>query len=183
MLLCFGLRGPKDFTLHLLHPNPKSLSLRWAMNLVRLMLNPMGRIGRRDYWIGVAIITAVVVLANWVDGGVGAVLGCSTIYLGICVAGKRLHDFGQSAWGVLMPVCFCMVIIVLTLLTGGFSNPTGQPQGLPDTPLAVFVDALPVLIFLIWPAWVIWLGVRKSQLQDNQYGPGPQSVSINAALD
>jgi uncharacterized membrane protein YhaH (DUF805 family) len=153
------------------------------MYLIRLLFFPTGRIGRRDYWIGMALIFGVVSLAIWSKVSFGGILASSTVYLGICVAGKRLHDFGQSAWGVLVPVCFCMVIIVLTLLTGGFSNPTGQPQGLPDTPLAVFVDALPVLIFLIWPAWVIWLGVRKSQPQDNQYGPGPQSVSINAALD
>jgi uncharacterized membrane protein YhaH (DUF805 family) len=150
------------------------------MNLVGLMLNPIGRIGRRDYWVGVANITAVVVLANWVDVRVGAVLVCSTIYLGICVHGKRLHDIGRSAWGILVPVAFLPLIFIVTVLSGGLANPASQSQRAPDTPLASFVDALPLLITFILPAWVIWLGTRKSQPGGNKYGPGKDIVVVTS---
>jgi uncharacterized membrane protein YhaH (DUF805 family) len=152
------------------------------MNLVGLMLNPTGRIGRRDYWVGVAIITAIIVWVNWSEVRFGAVLGCSTIYLGICVHGKRLHDIGSSAWGILVPVAFFPLIVIVTILSGGLANPASESPRAPDTPLASFVDALPLLITFILPAWVIWLGSRKSQPGDNKYGPG-RDVAAATTVD
>jgi uncharacterized membrane protein YhaH (DUF805 family) len=153
------------------------------MDLVGLMLKPMGRIGRRDYWIGVAIITVVVVLASRFDDIVGTILFCSTLYLGICVHGKRLHDIGKSAWGILVPIGFCIFVIpVVTVLSGGLANPTTQFQTKLDTPVGSVVEALPLLIVFILPAWVIWLGSRKSQVGDNKYGPG-QDATLPKACD
>lgn len=153
------------------------------MDLVGLMLNPKGRIGRRDYWIGVAIIVCVIAVASRFTSTVGTVLIASTVYLGICVYGKRLHDFGKSAWGIMVPVGFIPIIIVVTILSGGLANPATLSPHPPVTPLASFVDALPLLITFILPAWIIWLGTRKSDPQDNKYGPGPIGAATLTTVD
>lgn len=61
-----------------------------------LLFNPNGRIGPRDYWIGVAIIIGGNLLAD-VLPVLGGLLWLLLIWVGLCVYGKRLHDAGRSA--------------------------------------------------------------------------------------
>jgi len=94
-------------------------------NFVKLLLSPSGRIGRRDYLIGlvglVVVFTLYGLLINALGGsmaGFFAVLAFPFVILQIAysVYGKRLHDIGRSLWpltGLLCAIIAAMIIVML----------------------------------------------------------------------
>jgi len=79
------------------------------MSLSTVLFNPNGRIGPRDFWRGVIVLVAAMIVFQVasVYGGtlLGGLLGVITVampYPYLCVYGKRLHDAGRSAWFFLL---------------------------------------------------------------------------------
>ena len=93
-----------------------------------LLLNPNGRIGPRDYWIGVAIIIGGNVLAD-VLPVLGGLLWLLLIWVGLCVYGKRLHDAGRTAALHAIPWAVNFVIMVLALMMLGGAILTAVMNG------------------------------------------------------
>lgn len=89
------------------------------MNLLSLLFSLQGRIGRGQYWLGYLVLLAVAVV-SWLAlfAGLGneniplllvpiALLPFS-LWIAICVMGKRYHDRGKSAWWILI----CLIPVV-----------------------------------------------------------------------
>jgi uncharacterized membrane protein YhaH (DUF805 family) len=89
------------------------------MSFVSLLFSLEGRIGRAKYWLG-QLVLFVVLFVSWL----ALIPGLATqniplllvpiallpfsLWMSICVAGKRYHDRGKSAWWILI----CLIPIV-----------------------------------------------------------------------
>jgi len=97
-------------------------------NLLKLLFSPAGRIGQRDYLIGlvglVIIFSLYGMLINRLGGsmvGFFAVLAFPFIILQIAysVFGKRLHDIGRSLWPVTGLLCAMLAAMIIVMLVYG----------------------------------------------------------------
>ena len=142
-----------------------------------LLLNPNGRIGPRDYWIGVAIIIGGNVLAD-VLPVLGGLLWLLLIWVGLCVYGKRLHDAGRTAALHAIPWAVNFVIMVLALMKLGGAILTAVMNGR-EIGLGLLLSAgggllsLGALSVLVWAGYTLWLGLALGDAGDNAYGPAP----------
>src|SRR5688572_13803743 len=72
------------------------------MDWKALFLSFGGRISQRDFWIGFAIVMVASMLVNLIPG-IGPLLGLALLWPQMAIHTKRLHDFGRSAWLLLVP--------------------------------------------------------------------------------
>lgn len=89
------------------------------MNFLSLLFSLEGRIGRGQYWLGYLVLVAVAFVA-WLAVFLGLdnenivlllvpiVLAPVSLWMSICIMGKRYHDRGKSAWWILI----CLIPIV-----------------------------------------------------------------------
>jgi len=164
-------------------------------NLVKLLLSPSGRIGRRDYLIGlvglVVIFTLYGLLINALGGsifGFFAVLAFPFVILQIAysVYGKRLHDIGRTLWpltGLLALMLLSMIVFMLVF--GGADYFAAHMENAQNIEASDEVaerineefkaSQKPALPFLSWTivclltAFTLWLALAKPQAGPNQY--------------
>jgi uncharacterized membrane protein YhaH (DUF805 family) len=156
------------------------------MDWQTLFLKVEGRMGRKDYWIGVAILFVVGLIAGNVPI-IKTLWPLASIYFGVCVYGKRLHDIGQSAWMVLLPYGIMIGGLALAAVLGGAALLGASATG-SDTAAAVGgIAGLGLAGLIILAAslacigWIIWLGTRDSEPTENQFGP-PREVPLVTAF-
>jgi uncharacterized membrane protein YhaH (DUF805 family) len=152
------------------------------MNMQTLLLSPEGRIGRKDFWLG-----ALILIAAWMVSHVAHVfapiLWLLLIYPWVCVYAKRLHDFGKSAWLVLIPFVVVFVCLVMAFAFGGvaaiaaiFAAANEQFGG---ANLAMIASSLGVMLVFLGIAavgkiaFMLWVGISASDPAENRYGPPP----------
>lgn len=142
-----------------------------------LFLDANGRIGQRDYWIGIGILFAANLVLSWVPL-IGVVVSLAATYAGICVSSKRLHDMGRSGWLAAIPFGIYVAAIVLSAVAfigalgaAGYNNDLGFLTGMG------VLGLLWTLAIVLNIAFVIWLGVTAGQPDDNLYGPVPQPLA------
>ena len=164
-------------------------------NLLKLLLSPAGRIGRRDYLIGlvglVIIFTLYGLLINGLGGsmfGFFAVLAFPFIILQIAysVYGKRLHDIGRTIWPVTGLICAMLsAMIIVMLVYGGADYFAAYSEYSQDSPPPEVIEKLNAefkerqgegetmlsfVVVLLLAAFTLWLGLAKPQAGENAYG-------------
>jgi uncharacterized membrane protein YhaH (DUF805 family) len=155
------------------------------MDWQTLFLKVEGRMGRKDYWIGMGILFVAGLIFSNIPV-LDTLWPLASVYFGVCVYGKRLHDIGQSAWLVLLPFGIMVLATAIAAMLGGAallgaaasdSNAAGigALAGLGVASLIVIAGGLAAL------GWVIWLGTRETQAEDNQFGP-PRAVPLVTAI-
>ena len=166
-------------------------------NLLKLLLSPSGRIGRKDYLIGlmglVIIFTLYGLLINALGrsmAGFFAVLAFPFVILQIAysVFGKRLHDMGRTLWPMTGLICaMLMAMIIVMLVYGGaeyfaayseYSRDNPPPEEVVEQLNAEFKprqaegeSVLSFIIFSLLAGFTLWLGVAKPEAGANAYGP------------
>lgn len=142
-----------------------------------LFLEASGRIGQKDYWIGIAILFVANLVLSWLPF-IGLLVSLAGIYFGICVSSKRLHDMGKSGWLAAVPygvTALAVVLSAMTLIGGMASASSGNDMGaLAGMGMATSFWGLAFLINL---GFLIWLGVTKGDTGDNAYGPPPRPLA------
>ncbi|MDB5421110.1 MAG: hypothetical protein JWR59_1057 [Brevundimonas sp.] len=142
-----------------------------------LFLDANGRIGQRDYWIGIGILFAANLVLGWVPL-IGTLVSLAATYAGICVSSKRLHDMGRSGWLAAIPFGIYVAAIVLSAVSFiGMMGAANYDNGLGFVAGWGVLGLLWTLAFLANLAFVIWLGVTAGQPDDNLYGPVPQPLA------
>jgi uncharacterized membrane protein YhaH (DUF805 family) len=156
------------------------------MDWQTLFLSAQGRIGKKDFWIGVgALFLAGLIFAQ--VPVLKTIWPLASIYFAVCVYGKRLHDIGQSAWMVLIPTGIMIVAITLAAVLGGAALLGGASTGSDALTAAGGLAGLGLagLAMLAGVAasigWVIWLGTRESEATENKFGP-PREVPLVTAF-
>jgi len=138
-----------------------------------LFLSTRGRIRRRDFWIGFAIVMAVSVLCNLI-AVVGPFLGLVTLWPMVAIHAKRLHDMGHTAWLLLAPAVVSLATLAVTFL----ARPAGvKAPGVITPALATASQGLglglAIIAFclLVEVAFLLWVGLTPGQPDDNRHGP------------
>lgn len=146
------------------------------MNWKTLFLSAEGRIAKRDFWIGAAILFGAGFVANMLPL-IGAVAGLVLLYPWTCLVAKRLHDFGRSAWLVLVPVVPAAASGVLALVTTmAMGNAATMAAGFAAAGLTLLVSTLAILFSL---AFLLWVGLKDGDAATNAYG-SPASPAFGA---
>jgi uncharacterized membrane protein YhaH (DUF805 family) len=144
------------------------------MNWRKLLLSPHGRVGRKSFWLWVAITYGLGIIAGTFDAvafGADAELrplsglfGLGTLYPTICVNVKRLHDTNRSGWWLIAPWA---VIIALVVVVFPFFPKAEDDLSIVGM-LAILAAA--AIIVIAGVTLLVWLGFFKGQPVANKYG-------------
>jgi uncharacterized membrane protein YhaH (DUF805 family) len=156
------------------------------MNWQTLLLSPEGRMRQSDFWICVLIL-----LAAWIVSPLlhllAPIVWLLLVYMWICVCAKRLHDFGKSAWLILIPIVAGALAVGMGWMFGGLSAfgalwtmATGDSGS--ASWAAIFAG---LGIMLAWFAvaaavkfiFLLWVGLSPGDAGDNRFGPPPGPAS------
>lgn len=166
-------------------------------NLLKLLFSPSGRIGRKDYAIGliglVVIFSVYGLLINALGGSMGgffAVLAFPFVILQITysVYGKRLHDIGRTLWPVTGLICAILAAMLIVMLAYGgaeyfaayseYTQDNPPPSEVVERLNAEFKPrqeqgevVLQGIVIALLSGFTIWLGFAKSDPKSNRYGP------------
>jgi uncharacterized membrane protein YhaH (DUF805 family) len=127
-----------------------------------------GRIGRKTFWIAVAVLSVAEIAAHFVaeliqGDRLSAIVDLAFVYPEFAVAVKRAHDRNMP---VLFLIAFFAASAVLDLLT------VLELTGTDDQPSSISVlIAVPFSILALF--LLVELGFRRGTPGPNQYGPDP----------
>jgi len=170
-------------------------------NLVKLLLSPSGRIGRRDFLIGLAVFFIVTSVFNLIlkqlDRSTFSFLislpfPFLVLHMMYCLYGRRLHDIGRSFWPLTgMIVTLILIAIVVMLTFGGADYFAGFSEydrnNPPPAELAERLQAEYQVELAKGSGWLyggmcsvigaftLWLALAKPQIGSNQYGDQPKA--------
>ena len=165
-------------------------------NILKLLFSPAGRIGRRDYLIGLVGLIVIFSLYGLLINALGtsmfgffAVLAFPFIILQIAysVYGKRLHDIGRTLWPLTGLICaMLLAMIVVMLVYGGaeyfaafaeYSRDNPPPPEVIEKLDAEFKPrqeegetVLSLVIVTLLAGFTLWLALAKPQSGHNAYG-------------
>lgn len=148
------------------------------MNITHVLFSPNGRIGQKEFWIGVLILIAANIVASFIPL-LGFIISLALIWVGIAVYGKRLHDAGKSAWLHAIPWAVSIVLMTIGVVMAGGAVFTAMMGGGDDVDVATVMAGAGaaslffLLSFLVWFAYTIWVGLLKGDAGDNRFGPAP----------
>jgi uncharacterized membrane protein YhaH (DUF805 family) len=153
------------------------------MNLTHILFNPHGRIGQREFWVGVLILLAGNIVAGMIPV-LGELLWLGLIWVGVAVYGKRLHDGGRTAWLHAIPwaVSSVLGIIAVTALGAGVIQlvvdgvQNGQPSPLSIGGMAAAGGVAMLMMTtgtVVWAVYTLWVGLLKGEAAANRHGPVP----------
>ncbi|MET0336716.1 MAG: DUF805 domain-containing protein [Caulobacter sp.] len=140
-----------------------------------LFFSTDGRVGQKDFWIGVLILFGANIVAGLIPL-IGWIAGLVLIWCGIALTAKRLHDFGKSGWLQVIPMAACMVIWTIGFMMTGMGVLMASLWGAdPAVALAAFTGLFGLFSVtgLIGLAFLLWVGLSKGDTGPNQYGPAP----------
>lgn len=176
---------------------------RDMMPIQKILFSPRGRMGRRDYAIGLVGIAVLSVIFNFALARMGNSVWAFLIslpfpfivlHMTYCVYGKRLHDLGRSFWAVTAMITLLLVIALSIMMSfggaeyfAGFAEydskrPPSEAasQALKATYEAELAKGLPLmngLMLGVIGAFSLWLGLAKPQSGENRYGPETRATA------
>lgn len=127
-----------------------------------------GRISRKTFWIGMAILVSAEILGHLVaqtlqGDRLSAIVDLAFTYPEFAIAAKRAHDRDLPIWILIIFFGGGAMLDLLTVL---------QLTGSDEQPSALsLVIAVPFTVLLV--ALLIELGFRRGTIGPNQYGPDP----------
>ncbi len=160
------------------------------MDFKTLFLDPNGRIGQKDFWIGFAILVGVSIVVSILFRSMPLlqnIVSLLLIFPFYCLAAKRLHDIGKSERLAHLACLAQLVIVGLSLILGvmgvgvGASVAAGSLAGagaFAGVAMLVGLISLPIAIALL--VFLIWIGVTKGEESTNQYG-SPRTPPLTGA--
>lgn len=138
------------------------------MNWYPLFLSLDGRIGRKDFWIGAAVLIGVGLMAGLMPI-IGPLVSLALIAPWTCLMAKRLHDFGRSAWLVLIALIPAAGSAALGLFTAlAATNAATMGAAFAGAGLTLAVSFIALIVSL---GFLIWVGVKPGDPRPNAYGP------------
>ncbi|WP_369060846.1 DUF805 domain-containing protein [Caulobacter sp. 73W] len=134
-----------------------------------------GRIGQKDFWIGLLILVGANILAGMIPF-IGWIAWLVIFWGAVALTAKRLHDFGKSGWLQVIPMALCTVIGTIGVMMTGVGILMSGLWGADPTMLfAAFAGFFGLFGFmgLIYLAFLLWVGLSTGDAGANQYGPAP----------
>ena len=140
------------------------------MDWAYLLTSFQGRIGRKTFWIAIAILVAAEILAHFIaetlqGDRLSAIIDLAFTYPEFAIAAKRANDRDLPIWILIVFFGGGAVLDLLTVL--GLAGSNAQPSM-----VSLFI-AIPFTVMLV--ALMIELGLRRGTIGPNRYGPDPVS--------
>lgn len=150
------------------------------MDWKTIYLTSNGRMGQRDFWIAWAILFVAALVASMVPV-IGHLITLVLIYPFVCIAAKRLHDFGRSGWLAAVPYVVAFAAAVVGGVMGGMAMMLGALGGRGAAGAAAvggfgLMVLLMSLAALAGLAFLLWVGLTRGDPQPNAYGPPPEPL-------
>jgi uncharacterized membrane protein YhaH (DUF805 family) len=138
------------------------------MDWVYLLNSFEGRIGRKTFWIGMAVLVSAEILGHFIAQALqgdrlSAIVDLAFTYPEFAIAAKRAHDRDLPIWILIIFFGGGAVLDLLTVLE--LTGSADQPNV-----LSLFI-AVPFTVLLV--ALLIELGLRRGTIGPNRYGPDP----------
>jgi uncharacterized membrane protein YhaH (DUF805 family) len=138
------------------------------MDWVYLLTSFEGRIGRKTFWIAIAVLVAAEILAHFVAEALqgdrlSAIIDLAFTYPEFAIAAKRANDRDLPIWILIVFFGGGAVLDLLTVL--GLAGNNEEPSVLS------LLIAVPFTVMLV--ALMIELGFRRGTIGPNRYGPDP----------
>lgn len=144
------------------------------MDWKNIFLTAEGRIGRREFWIGFAIVFVASLVLGWIPL-LGQIIGLLLLWPQICLQAKRLHDMNYTAWLMIIPFAVWCVIFVFIIMSGGFAALTGEASAMGAAMGMAFLTA--GLGGLVSLGFLLWVGLTPGQGGENRFGlPVPARI-------
>jgi uncharacterized membrane protein YhaH (DUF805 family) len=147
------------------------------MSFTDVLFKPNGRITQGQFWGGWGVIVGANIVSSFIPI-LGLLVSLGLIYVGCCVYGKRLHDMGKSAWLHAIPwgISIVLTIAGFVMMMPALMRMSQDDPDFASDPAMMMAAMGPamgmmVLSFVVWVGYTIWVGVGKSELGPNKYGP------------
>lgn len=144
-----------------------------AFDWKTLFLQPAGRIGQKDFWIGFGILFVGGIVVGLIPV-LGGIIALGLTYCWVCLYSKRLHDMGKSGWLAAIPTALPALLGLISIFAifgsmgaAAYGDTSGMMASLGA------LGALGLLSFLVVVGFAIWCGVTVGDQGDNAYGPPP----------
>jgi uncharacterized membrane protein YhaH (DUF805 family) len=139
-----------------------------AMDWAYLLTSFEGRIGRRTFWIAIAVLVAAELFTHFIAEALqgdrlSAIIDLAFTYPEFAIAAKRANDRDLPIWILIVFFGGGAVLDLLTVL--GLAGSNEEPSVLS------LVIAVPFTVMLV--ALMIELGFRRGTIGPNRYGPDP----------
>lgn len=146
---------------------------------LELFLSFHGRIGRRQFWVGVLLLFAVAigigflvsVLPQSLQFGAFVIFGLLATIAGMAIPVKRLHDRNRTGWWIGLPALLGLLFAGWIWIGGGFSQPLSVLNGRFDITLIGNAVDLVLVVYQIW--LFIELGFLRGTAGPNRFGDDP----------
>jgi len=138
------------------------------MDWAYLLSSFEGRISRKTFWIGIAVLLVAEIAAHLAAEAIqgdrlSAIVDLAFTYPEFAIAAKRAHDRDLPIWILIVFFGGGAVLDLLTVLD--LTGSTEQPSV-----LSLFI-AVPFTVLLV--ALMIELGLRRGTIGPNRFGPDP----------
>jgi len=161
-----------------------------------MLLSPAGRMGRKGFWVGIAVLLLTAFLFEFVFKNVGESMTLFFLYpvclilfihMVYCIYGKRLHDMGRSFWPLTGILVLFFIISTLVLLDAGgaeffteFSRYERKVEIAEETKKAIQEpfnqeygerqDISKWINYGLLIGFTLWCGLSKTEPKANIYG-------------
>ena len=138
--------------------------------IARALLSLHGRLQRKQFWMAFLVVFVGAAFSGQGRDGANAIVGLLTLYVAVCVYGKRLHDFGRSASYMLAPfgATVAYYVYVAAVLTNA------RPSSFDDMrQLEQDLQAPYLALMAFWGIATLWVGTHPSEKGDNRFGMDP----------
>jgi len=125
------------------------------MNFESTFIDPRGRIARGPFVLALIIILVVAALYFFLVGGLtGPWCLVVLIYPAFVLHARRLHDIGQTAWLLILPVA--LLIATAWLHISGTKSPLVMPANIAAT--------------VVSAGFALWGAIGKGRAEANKFG-------------
>ncbi len=157
------------------------------MDFGKLFFSAYGRIGRQEFWVAwvilfaVGLFTAIIPLVN-------ILVGLGSIYCGVCIRSKRLHDMGRTGWWQLVPhvarvfaLALMFWFVIGAIVAGVFGDLLIHPLATAGAIAGAVTTVVTFLLCgLINLAFLLWIGIAEGEPYDNIHGPVPPPMGYSS---
>ncbi len=136
---------------------------------VRALFTLNGRLRRSQFWMGFAAVFIGGAYANQDQSAGSTIVGLLTLYVALCVYGKRLHDFDKTAWYMVGPIAATFLSYLYVAME--IRNAMGAKEAFAE----VFerVKLAQTTLLGLWTIATLWIGIQPGQKGDNRFGLDP----------
>lgn len=142
------------------------------IDFTTLFLRHDGRLDRRSFWAGLAILIVCGVFAATLPV-IGQLVSLLSLWPAFCLLAQRLHDTGRSSRAAVAVMLTAAVLGVVAVVTGFVQQmPDLYAAILPVLAMTALCGGLASLVAIVF---VIWAGLTPGQGGSNDWGASPNS--------